>query len=192
MNTTKKRKRSFFFLVLVDHREDLQQAQSRNLDNNAKYRLKNYLCHGVDVNTMVKVKSPLFSKMKGKIGQVHFQTHGEQIRMHHILKIRPGPTHKQREHRNKFAWAVKRYRNLLPNERRNLQMWASSVLRTVNGFTYWKKADILPITIETLEDKEGSAPDTRYLKLLVKHPMLFHVKITSEDGQVTYYDSASA
>lgn len=196
-----------------------------NLDNNTKYRLKNYddtssvfvrllskvhepglsthpqmcylvlknyICYAIDENVMVKVKSPLFSRMKGKIGQVHFQTQGGQIRMHHILKIRPGPTHAQLEHRNRFKWAIKRYRNLLPSERENLKLWASRVLRTASGYDYWTKADLAAITFETLEDKEGSAPDKRYVMVLVKHPMLYHVKITNEEDTETYYDSASA
>lgn len=141
---------------------------------------------------MVKVVSPLFTKMTGKFGPVYFKTREGQIIMHHSIKIRPGPTHKQRDHRNVFRWTVKRYRNLLPAERTNLKLWASSVLKTINGFTYWKKADMLPITFKTMEDKEGSAPDKRYVMMLVEHPMLFHVKITNEANTETYYDSASA
>jgi len=141
---------------------------------------------------MVKVTSPIFSKMQGKIGPVHFQTYGKQIRMHHIRKIRPGPTHKQLDHQNRFRWAIKRFRNLLPSERENLQLWASRVLKTASGYDYWTKADFAEIAFKTLEDKEGSAPDKRYIKLLVSHPMLFHVKITSEDEQETYFDSADA
>ena len=141
---------------------------------------------------MVKVTSPIFEEMRGKIGPVHFQMRKGEIIMHHILKIRPGPTHAQRDHRLKFYWVIKRYRNLLPNERRNLQLWASSVLKTASGYDYWTKADFADPSFKVMEDKEGSAPDKRFIKVLVEHPLLYHVKITNEANTETYYDSATA
>jgi len=130
--------------------------------------------------------------MKGKLAMVDFRTQEGQIIMRHTIKIRPGPTHKQRDHQLAFRWVIKRYRNLLPAERTNLKLWASRVLRTASGYDYWTKAGFAAITCKTLEDKEGSAPDKRYIKLLVEHPLLWHVKITNEADTETFFDSAAA
>ena len=79
---------------------------------------------------MVKVYSPHFHRMKGKVnyhkgrlGKVHFQMNRGNISMMVTMKRELPGSEKQKEQRAKFKAAALTFRDLTPQQRENLRLW---------------------------------------------------------------------
>ncbi|MBC7091340.1 MAG: hypothetical protein H5T50_05460 [Nitrososphaeria archaeon] len=108
---------------------------------------------------MVKVFSPHFHDMKGKIaykkgriGKVHFQKNRGNIAMHFTMKREREATPLQKQQRQAFKEAALSYRQLSKEERKNLALWGAMRSDLVSGYDWWTKAKLTDISIEVLID----------------------------------------
>lgn len=108
---------------------------------------------------MVKVFSPHFHDMKGKIaykkgriGKVHFQKNRGNIAMHFTMKREREATPLQKQQRQAFKNAALSYRQLSKEERDNLALWGSMRSDLISGYDWWTKAKLTDISIEVLID----------------------------------------
>ena len=110
---------------------------------------------------MVKVYSPHFHRMKGKVnyhkgrlGKVHFQMNRGNISMMITMKRELPGSEKQKEQRARFKAAALTFRDLTPQQRENLRLWGALRDDLISGYDWWTKAKLTDISIQPIIDEE--------------------------------------
>lgn len=112
---------------------------------------------------MVKVFSPHFHDMKGKIaykkgriGKVHFQKNRGNIAMHFSMVRNKPPSSLQQQQRQIFKQSALSYRNLTSQQRENLRLWGAMRNDLISGYDWWTKAKLTDIVIQKIVDRDDS------------------------------------
>ena len=122
--------------------------------------LKSRQGHAVSGCSMVKVFTPHYSRMKGKIdykegrlGKVHFQKNRGHISLMFTMKRDRPATPAQAAQRDRFMAAALSYRDLPRSCREALAEWGRLRDDLISGYDWWTKAKLTDIDIEVLVDE---------------------------------------